>query len=393
MKTKVLIVMSDMMTGGAQRSLISLLPALDYDKVDVTLALFIKKGLFLKYVPEQVKVMQIPCPVNFRGTDFMRYYLKRGRIDKLSKLLKVAILNRKRENPGRINRIYWETIKTEFLPFPGAYDVAIGYMDTTPTWYVAEKVTAKRKVGFNRNDYSKNGNDPEYDRRSYSQYAMIAAVSEECRQKLVEAFPDMEEKFGVFKNITNGKLIHTMAQTGTGFTDGYQGKRILTVARTSPQKGIDLAMEAASRLKKEGLDFRWYILGRDSGGFQQKAEQAGLADCFCVLPETDNPYPFMQQCDIYAQPSRWEGRCNTIIEAKILGKPIISTRYPTAGQLIQDGVDGLMVDIDAEHLTQGVKTLMQDSALAQSLGEAAQRDPLDSTAQVSRFYQELLAIE
>lgn len=393
--TRVLVVMPDMNTGGAQRSLISLLNALhaqDHAPLDITLALFKNEGQFLTLLPNTVRIIEVPCKCNARnGRQFAMHYLKKGRLGKAWCLAKVMLLNKDRKYPGKINQLYWETIKEEYPNLDGEYDVAIGYIDTSPTWYVAEKVSAKRKITFNRNDYQKIGSDPEYDRRAYARIDKIWAVSEECQARLCDVFPGMKHKFGIFHNITDGRMICDMAELPGGFDDEHSQIRILTVARTSYQKGIDLAYDAAKILHGAGVVFQWYILGRDVGKYRERAEKEGN-DFFTVLPETDNPYPYMKQCDLYVQPSRWEGRCNTIIEAKILGKPVVCCNYPTVGELVNHMEDGLLTEISAQSLAQGIMRLVKEIELAERLGKNAARDNLSNTDQIVRFYTDLLGI-
>ena len=50
----------------------------------------------------------------------------------------------------------------------------------------------------------------------------------------------------------------------------------------------------------------------------------------------------MKACDLYVQPSRYEGKAVTVTEAKILAKPILITNYSTAESQIEDGIDGVI---------------------------------------------------
>src|SRR5690606_17757010 len=59
-KRTVLFVINNLQVGGAERSLISLLQELDYEKFEIDLLLFSKTGLFLESVPEQVNILPEP---------------------------------------------------------------------------------------------------------------------------------------------------------------------------------------------------------------------------------------------------------------------------------------------------------------------------------------------
>ena len=63
------------------------------------------------------------------------------------------------------------------------------------------------------------------------------------------------------------------------------------------------------------------------------------------------------------QPSRYEGKAVTVTEAKILGKPILITNYPTSGSQIEDGIEGVICDLSVEGIAKGIESLYKDSDL------------------------------
>ena len=76
-----------------------------------------------------------------------------------------------------------------------------------------------------------------------------------------------------------------------------------------------------------------FVLG--AGELQSELEaqikHQGVGDCFTLLGERANPYPYIKESDIVVQTSRFEGKSIVLSEAKVLGKPIVATAYPTAG--------------------------------------------------------------
>ena len=71
--------------------------------------------------------------------------------------------------------------------------------------------------------------------------------------------------------------------------------------------------------------------------------ELGMSEEFILLGKHDNPYPFLKACDIYVQPSRYEGKAVTVREALILGKPVVLTNFPTAKSHFEEGKDGIIV--------------------------------------------------
>ena len=80
-----------------------------------------------------------------------------------------------------------------------------------------------------------------------------------------------------------------------------------------------------------------------------------------ILGKKENPYPYIKACDLYVQPSRYEGKCVSVIEAQMLGKPVVITNYQTANNQLEDGVDGIIVPKDNKGCAEGIALLIQDS--------------------------------
>ena len=75
----------------------------------------------------------------------------------------------------------------------------------------------------------------------------------------------------------------------------------------------------------------------------------------------------MKACDIYAQPSRYEGKSVTVREAQMLCKPIVITNYATAKSQIQDRVDGVIVPMDNEGCAKGIAEFIRDIQLQKEI--------------------------
>ncbi|MDE6338308.1 MAG: glycosyltransferase, partial [Muribaculaceae bacterium] len=169
----------------------------------------------------------------------------------------------------------------------------------------------------------------------------------------------------VVRDILNEQLIKTLAKENIEFNSGLN---ITTVGRLVPQKGYDLAIAAAKILKENGYEFKWRFVG---GGMREELEALaraeGVADCIVFEGEQLNPYPYMAQCDIYVQTSKFEGFGLTIGEAKILGKPIVSTNFPVVYNQITPGENGLVVEMTGEAIAEGIIRLIDDKTLREKL--------------------------
>lgn len=81
---------------------------------------------------------------------------------------------------------------------------------------------------------------------------------------------------------------------------------------------------------------------------------------FFLLGKKTNPYPYIKACDIYVQPSRYEGKAVTVREAQILNKPVLITNFPTAKSQLENGVDGYICPMGVDGIVEGIKKLVDD---------------------------------
>ena len=92
-----------------------------------------------------------------------------------------------------------------------------------------------------------------------------------------------------------------------------------------------------------------------------------MQEHFILLGKKLNPYPYIKACDVYVQPSRYEGKAVTVREAQILCKPVVITNYATAPSQVQDGIDGIIVPNDVEGAAEGIATFLQDTQKQQQI--------------------------
>ena len=141
----------------------------------------------------------------------------------------------------------------------------------------------------------------------------------------------------------------------------------MTVGRICEQKGYDIALPALARLKREGFEFRWYVLGEKSGlyaeAISRTAKALGLENDFVMLGTTDNPYKYIKECDVYFQPSRHEGKSIAVEEAKLLCRPMVVSNYKTAEEQLCSGAFGLICEISEEGMYSAMKKLLSDAEL------------------------------
>lgn len=367
-KKKILFVINSMMCGGAEKSLISLLPLIDYSKYSVDLQLFRKYGEFLELIPKKVNIL-----------DDISYFdfLKKGFKEKLLYPKKSYFLSYIRNSIGiRFNKknhpteIFWNACHNSIDKNPKKYDVAIAWGQGNPTHYVAEKVNADKKIAWINADYVKTGHNMDFDKKYYDDYDNIVAVSYELKTMLLEQFPFLSDKLSVILDIQNADLILKMASFGVEKIKKEKNELIIvTVGRMVQLKGYDLAVDAARQLKENKVKFKWYFIGDgpEKENIFNQINKNKLENSIILTGAKSNPYPYIQNADIYVQTSRQEGYCLTLAEARILNKPIVTTNFDVVHEQIADGENGLIVDIDAKSIADGIIRLLKDDKLRKKL--------------------------
>ena len=143
-----------------------------------------------------------------------------------------------------------------------------------------------------------------------------------------------------------------------------------------------------SVIKDKNIDIRWYIIGfgSDENLIRQKIVEAGMQEHVIILGKKENPYPYIKACDIYVQPSRYEGKSVTVREAQMLYKPVVVTNYPTASSQIQDGIDGVIVPMDNEGCAKGLADFILDEAKQSQIVEYLKTHDYGNINEVNKIY-------
>lgn len=382
-KKSILFVMNTMGRAGAERALIELMGVLDPDQYRISLYVLIPRGELFREVPEYVQILnrRTSCRsiLNFGGKmsvcmRLLKSSVRNGSIRKaVSRFRKLKITGDRTWDSQSKEKILRRLLADGTPGLTGKYDLAVAYIEGPSTWYVAEKVQAERKVAFLHIDYKRAGYSDELDNGCYDVFNCIYAVSEEARRSFLTVYPQYSAKTKIFFNIINGEKIRKRAQETGGFTDDFEGLRLLTVGRLHHQKGYDIAVKTAALLKERGWRFRWYVLGegQEEKNIRNWIHQYNLEDTFFLLGATDNPYPYFRQADIYVCTSRFEGKSIVIEEAQTLGKPVVATDCTGICEQITDGKDGIIGGMDPQILADSAEKLMAYPELRTKYGKEA----------------------
>lgn len=390
-KKKILIVSFDMEIGGVERSLINLLNSFDYKNYNLNLLLYHHSGEFLSFIPKNINFL----PENKIYRSIRRgigALISEGYYSLALSRLRAKYMSKIGEKRGLDDtyqmQLMWKYCNKKFPKVLQEYDVAISYL--WPHNFVVEKVNAKTKIAWIHTDYSNIKPDREIDLEIWNKYDYIVGVSKECVKSFLKIYPTLKSKCIVIENITSPKFIEKMSDSFEVKEYRKDNFNILSVGRFSYAKGIDQAIEALKILKERGYeDIKWYVVGYggDEEQLRELVETYSLENSFIFLGKQITPYPYMKKCDLYVQPSRYEGKAITVIEAQILNKPVLITNYPTAKSQIIDGVDGEITELSPKGIADGIERFYNDRKLLKKYENNCKSKNFENEKELEKLYE------
>lgn len=165
--------------------------------------------------------------------------------------------------------------------------------------------------------------------------------------------------------------------------------RLLSIGRYSTAKNFDNIPDICARLLDKGLSIKWYLIGfgSDEDLIRRKIAEQKMESHVILLGKKENPYPYIKSCDLYVQPSRYEGKSVTVREAQMLGKPVVITNYPTAKSQLENGVDGVIVPLNNQGCAEGIAELLRHPERMKGLQENCQVRDFSNAEEIKKLYQ------
>lgn len=384
-----------MEVGGVERSLISMLDNFDYDNHEVDLMLYSHTGDFMPLLNNKVNLLKEDRKYSTFRKSIVEIFKQGNILLGSSRILARIFANLK----GKINKtneygVYQMQLMWKYaLPFlpkiERDYDIAISYL--WPHYFIAEKVKSRKKIAWIHTDYSTIETDVNLDLKMWDKFDHIIAVSEECKNAFLKKYPTLNKKIRVIENITSPEFIKKMAEENLEEEIWEENIfKILSVARLSHAKGIDRAVKALKVLHERGLtNIKWYVVGYggDEEIIRKLIEENNLQESFILLGKKMNPYKYMKICDLYVQPSRYEGKAVTVGEAQILGKPVMITNYTTAKSQVKEDFDGYICDSTIEGIADGIEKLFGDKALRDKLSCNCKKSDYKNFNELNKLYK------
>lgn len=368
MRKKVLFVIDSLGCGGAEKSLVSLLPHLNCDKYEIHLWMLNRGGAFEVLLPPGIIIEQEPS-YNLLETMRMRWaHLKYSLSFRFNHLID------KHEHGAET---LWKSVGAVYNVPKQKYDVAIAYQQGFPTYLVAVKIQAKKKIAWINADIFAAGYDVVFNAAFYHQYDVIVPVSKKLELILEKRYPQYTSKYHCIYDILTPDIIIRQSQESIKehIEDGINTV-FVTTGRLVPPKNYILAVEAAKLLRTKGIQFKWYFIGEGSERTKIEAliDKYELCNNVILLGMRQNPYPYMARCTVYVQTSLFEGFGMTIAEAKILGKPVVSTNFDVVHDQLKHEENGLIAEMTPESVAENIMRLLGDKELCNHIIDSINKE-------------------
>ena len=363
--------------GGAEKALLGLLDAIDKEKYQVTVMinrhtgelmdkLLKMKGVYVCDEDFDCKLVLGPLSESIKEHKFGMAYAKiKSRV--CHAVYRFFHPLKERKDDFTAFDILWRNA-IKFVPeIPFKYDIAISFL--MPHYFIAKKIKAYQKIAWIHTDYSAIAVNAEDELPVWAEYDNIVAISEAVKDSFIKVFPSLKEKVTVIPNITSESLLRSEAEVETVKEYDKSHINIVSIGRICFAKNFEIIPSVASILRDRGLKFIWHIIGPgDDSAIRKEIERTGTADVVKIHGPKANPYPYTANADIYVQPSRYEGKCVAVEEAKILHTPVVLTPYPTAVTQIEDGVTGLISrSFEATDIADAIERLAGDVSLRSAI--------------------------
>lgn len=337
---KVLFFIPNLMHGGAEKVLVNLVNNLDKNKYDITLQTIFDVGVNKKFLNRDIKYKYIFKKL-FRGS---------------TTIFKVF-------SP---KFLYKYLIKDE-------YDIVISYLEGPTARIISGCPYDSKKVSWIHTAINNNYKldlgfrNEEEAKKYYSIFDKIICVSNTVKEQFIKESGVNKSKIEVLYNTNETEQI--IEKSKKLVNDVYFDKNIInicSVGKITKVKGYDRLVRVHKKLIDEGVKHHIYILGigEDEDKINKYIKENNLQDTYTLLGFRDNPYKYVEKCDLFVCSSYREGFSTAVTESLVVGTPVVSTLCSGSQELLgYNNEYGLVVENSEEGIYEGVKKLLKDREL------------------------------
>ena len=249
------------------------------------------------------------------------------------------------------------------------FDAAINYLEIESPAFLLDHVKAKKYLQWIHTDIGNLEKPEDLDvyASDWARTDGIVCVSQMALANFRGRYPQLQEKTCLIYNFFEEAQIRKLGQEVISLPGEKPG--LLSVGRMTEPKKYLRFLNVLARLRDEGYEFSWHVLGEgiQRQEIEEKIRDLRLEDRVFLHGLTDNPYKYMAACDLFVLPSGWEGFPTVTVEAKILGCPVLATDVAGIREQLRHGETGWIVENDEDAIFEGLKYLFQNPEMWEKL--------------------------
>lgn len=338
MQKKVLFILSSWWAGGTHSAMSSIYNCYDRNKWDISIYIISRTGY--RDVPYKELLLDSDPFMSayfcnrkeFKKGEKIRYYWSKT-IKKITCLFHIDL-------EAKLFRRVARKIETE-----QRYNTVVSFIEGYTTRF-GSFFSCPNKIAWVHCDYNKYLSEGKSELETYARFSKIVTVSEYTTKVFNERYPALSDRTMTIYNLFDkeGILSKSVFQPND---ERYQNDSftLLSVGRIHPVKRFSSIPSIASYLKKEGVEFKWYIIGpsfddNEVEKLRNNIIQYQVEDCVIWLGGKANPYPYFKSSNLYVCTSLSEACPMVFNEARVLGIPVVSTDFPSSYEFIENGETG-----------------------------------------------------
>lgn len=351
-KIKVLFRLRSLEMGGVPRVVLDLLRNLPKDKFDFTLMLNLYQGELVKDIPKDIKLIVVE-----KGKEQMSSNLYLQKLQLAWRRIKLEIYDR---FPSLLYA----------LKVPEKYDIEVspGYAEFDMVLNSPNKKS--RKIGWFHSDvgYDKDKNRVLSRIQKMKRFDFMIFGSKQTRQVIDDLYQVTYPKSTVIYNVIKIKEILPKADL---FDYNYNTDLPVfsSMGRLHTRKGYHTLMKVHKRLLDDGYQHKIAVIGGGSemNNLIQQRKELNVEESFLLLDTQTNPYPYIKASDYFILPTQSESYPLVIGEVMCMNKPIISTNVGGISEMIEDGVDGLLIQYNEDEMYEAMKSFLTHPELVEKI--------------------------
>ena len=206
--------------------------------------------------------------------------------------------------------------------------------------------------------------DADKTRNQYKKYDRVICVSEECNNTYQKYFSDCAPS-QVLYNVIDDEEILKKAEMEPAVPVNKTKLTAIAVGRMSPEKNYAMLLEVHKQLIEEGFDYELWLVGdgKEANALKEYVKLQHLENSVKFFGFQTNPYPFMKRADFLVCSSKYEGYSTVVVEAMILGTPVITVDCGGMRQILGNNEYGIITENNESALYAGIAEYLNNTKL------------------------------